>query len=218
MPDQSPANFLKPTSQSKKPIRPPRPNPDFLKELQKLGYQRIVGVDEVGRGALAGPLVVGAVEIYQPIDGITDSKLLSSKQRGLFANQIAQYSMQISFGQASNEEIDQLGLKVALDLAYQRALANLQFDLLLTDHLHPPGGGGRFISAIGGDSLFYPVAAASIMAKVYRDQLMAIYHQFLPDFNWQKNAGYGTKEHNEALNAFGPTVLHRRTFLKKLPL
>lgn len=182
--------------------------------MRQLGYQRIVGIDEVGRGALAGPLVVGAVEIYQPIDGITDSKQISGFQRELLANQIIQSAVQISFGQASNAEIDRLGLSKAQQLAYKRALVKMNFDLLLTDHYHLTGV-PRFISAKKGDSLFYPVAAASIVAKVYRDQLMSMYHQFQPEYNWQKNAGYGTRSHYQALDNFGLTTLHRRSFLKK---
>lgn len=156
--------------------------------------------------------MVVAVEIYQPIDGVNDSKLLSASCRKLLADQIRQHALQIAFGSASNNEIDQLGLAVAQKLAYERCLADIRFDLLLTDHLHLPGGGG-FISAVRGDSLFYPVAAASIVAKVCRDQLMRIYHQFHPRYCWYKNVGYGTPAHQKTLDAIGPSPVHRLSFL-----
>lgn len=189
-----------------------RPRPRFVKDLRLLGYKTIVGIDEVGRGALAGPLVVAAVEIYQPINGINDSKLLSAQKRELLAHQIHYSALQISFGIASNDEIDQLGLAAAQRLAYERALADISVDLLLTDRVHPAGV-PRFISAIRGDSLFYPVAAASIVAKVYRDRLMSVYHQAHPEYCWRQNAGYGTLAHKKALDAIGPCPLHRQSFL-----
>ncbi|MEK7170980.1 MAG: ribonuclease HII [Patescibacteria group bacterium] len=195
---------------SKNPSRRP-PRHQFVKDLQSLGYEKIIGVDEVGRGALAGPLVVAAVEIYRPIPGINDSKLLTASQRESLVYQIRRSALQIAFGSASNDEIDQLGLSAAQRLAYQRALADLDFDLLLTDHIHP-WGVTRFISAIKGDSLFYPVAAASIVAKVYRDQLMSVYHQFHPQYNWLQNAGYGTDQHQKMTMKHGSTALHRRSF------
>lgn len=157
-------------------------------------------------------MVVAAVEIYQPIDGINDSKLLSVQKRELLAGQIRNFALQISFGVVSNDEIDQLGLAAAQKLAYERCLNYLEFDLVLTDHVHPPGV-PRFISAVRGDSLFYPVAAASIVAKVYRDQLMRESAEKFPNYSWHKNVGYGTFEHQKALVAFGPSPLHRQSFL-----
>lgn len=191
--------------------RSQRPRPKFVKDLQSLGYKTIVGVDEVGRGALAGPLVVAAVEIYRPILGINDSKLLSASRRELLADQISRSALQIAFGSASNDEIDQLGLSAAQELAYHRCLDVMTFDLVLTDNywLKPI----RHIKAVKGDSLFYPVAAASIVAKVYRDQLMSVYHQAHPEYLWGQNAGYGTLAHIKALDAIGPSPLHRKSFL-----
>ncbi len=187
------------------------PRHEFVKAVQRLGYDKIVGVDEVGRGALAGPVVVGAVELNHPIDGINDSKLLTGSRRTELAALIARHARQISFGQASNEEIDQLGLGAALKLAYHRCLDRIEFDLVLTDHYALKRI--THLRAVRGDSLFYPVAAASIVAKVYRDQLMSVYHQFHPQFNWRKNVGYGTLEHRQLVNKIGPSPLHRRSFL-----
>jgi len=189
----------------------PLPNPKFLKELKAFGYQRIIGIDEVGRGALAGPIVVSAVEIYQPIDAVNDSKLLSAGMRQKIAEQISRRSEQISFGQASNDEIDQLGLAAAQRLAYQRCLEFIEFDLVLTDYYVLKDI--KHIKAIKGDQLFYPVAAASIMAKVYRDQLMRTYHHFHPGFGWDKNVGYGTSEHLRFIKSAGSSPLHRISFL-----
>ena len=152
-----------------------------------------------------------AVEIYHPLTGVHDSKLISVKQRILLAGEIELYSQQLSFGQASNIEIDVLGLSEALELAYQRCLEKMVFDLVLTDNYrisnHP------HIKIVKGDQFFYPVAAASIVAKVFRDQLMGVYHQFYPQYSWRNNAGYGTPAHKKALDVIGPSPLHRQSFL-----
>lgn len=190
-----------------------RPRPKFVKDLQLLGYEKIIGVDEVGRGALAGPLVVAAVEIYRQILGINDSKLLSAQKRELLASQISYSALQISFGLASNDEIDQLGLATAQRLAYRRCLAGAEFDLVLSDDygLKPI----IHFRAVKGDSLFYPVAAASIVAKVYRDQLMRESAEKFPNYFWHTNVGYGTLEHKIALDTIGPSSMHRKSFLTK---
>lgn len=206
-----PENSLKKTTPSRS--LPQKPRHQFVKEVQSLGYEKIIGIDEVGRGALSGPIIVAAVEIYEPVVGVNDSKLLSAKQRVLLANQITQNSKQLSFGQASNKEIDLLGLSAALELAYQRCLEHMIFDLALTDSYTLKEM--THIKAIKGDQLFYPVAAASIVAKVFRDQLMSVYHHFHPKYSWQKNAGYGTLEHKEALETVGLTSLHRISFLRE---
>lgn len=194
-------------------LPPTTPNYDLFLELRKLGYPRIVGVDEVGRGALAGPVVVAAVEVGPFVDGVRDSKVVAKTQRAKIAELIHQCCLQVQFGQASNAEIDNLGMSAALSLAYSRALAAIQADLVLTDHYSLPTD-HKFIRATKGDSLFYPVAAASIVAKVYRDQLMAVYARLFPAFLWEKNAGYGTYAHQNAIQEHGATNLHRQTFLK----
>ena len=209
MPNLSPENSLKKTKGLRSP--PPRPRHQFVKEVQSLGYEKIIGIDEVGRGALSGPIIVAAVEIYLPMIGVTDSKLLPAKQRGLLARQVIQASQQLSFGQASNIEIDSLGLSSALRLAYERCLERMAFDLVLTDNYSLPNI--PHVKCVKGDQLFYPVSAASIIAKVFRDQLMAIYHQFHPQYSWDSNAGYGTLEHKRALDSVGPSPLHRQSFL-----
>lgn len=202
---------------SKNPSKPkPQPNFGLLLELKKLGYRKIVGIDEVGRGAIAGPLVVAAVELNIEIADITDSKLLSPLQREILAHLIHQQAAQISFGLASVAEINQIGLAGALKLAYQRAIEDVEADLFLTDYLQLPGY--KFITQPQGDRYFYPTAAASIVAKVYRDQLMSVYGQIHPEYHWHQNAGYGTVGHFRAIKTLGPTPLHRLNFLIKKSL
>jgi len=198
----------------KRPRSQPRPAPSgkFLQELRSLGYERIVGVDEVGRGALAGPICVAAVEISREIAGIDDSKKITANQRERICEIIRQQAVQISYGWASNAEIDQLGLAPALNIAYERALRPVDIDLLLTDN-YTPSYVLKHIRAVRGDQLFYPVAAASIVAKVCRDQLMRVYAEQFPNYLWQFNAGYGTPAHKKVLDALGPCPLHRRSFL-----
>lgn len=202
MPNQSPAN-----------TSPKTPKPDFklIQDLRRRGYRRIVGIDEVGRGALAGPLVVAVVQIDQFITGINDSKQVRASLRRTLAEQINRQAEQIAVGLASNAEIDRLGLSRALRLAYDRALAKIKADLFLTDNYSLPGR--PHFRAIKGDQFFYPTAAASIVAKVYRDQLMGVYHCFYPHFGWQTNVGYGTLFHRQNIERYGSSPLHRQLFL-----
>jgi ribonuclease HII len=213
MPNPLPENSSKKTKGSKR--LPQRPRHQFVKEVKSLGYEKVIGIDEVGRGALSGPIIVAAVEIYVPIVGINDSKLFSANKRVLLTRQIIQESQQLSFGQASNIEIDSLGLSAALRLAYQRCLERMIFDLVLTDDYKLPSL--PYVKCIKGDQLFYPVSAASIVAKVFRDQLMNVYHSFYPRYYWLQNAGYGTPAHKKALDLIGPSPLHRQSFLKEGP-
>jgi ribonuclease HII len=190
----------------------PKPSPDFRVEqaLRRQYGSKIIGVDEVGRGALAGPLIVCAVEIAAEIPGVTDSKLINPTARVVLTDRIRTLAEQIRFGWATNTEIDHLGLAAAQRLAYARALANVEAELVLTDNivLDRP-----HIAKVRGDQYFYSVAAASIVAKTLRDTLMRSYHQFFSDYFWDKNAGYGTKAHFDALTRHGPSKLHRQSFL-----
>lgn len=192
----------------------PRPGPNFQleKDIRKSwSVQRIVGVDEVGRGAIAGPIIVAAVELTKQLPNINDSKLLSKNTRTLLATKIHHTYSQCRIGWATNNEIDKLGVAKSLALAYDRALRKIEAQLILTDHvkLNRP-----HISSVRGDQLFYSVAAASIVAKVYRDTLMRVYHQFYSDFDWDNNVGYGTKRHFDGISRSGLTNLHRQTFIK----
>lgn len=193
-----------------------KPELALSKDLAKhFGFKRIVGLDEVGRGALAGPLVVAAVEILVDLPGLTDSKALSEKNRVELARLIIIEARQVALGIVSNLEIDQLGLTAAQTLAYQRALQNVSADLYLTDFIKLPIA-AKSIRAPKGESLFYPIAAASILAKTYRDQLMRSYHKFLPYYHWQTNVGYGTFSHYAAIKQHGNSALHRQSFIKEI--
>jgi len=195
--------------------RPTQPEPDLeiTKTLQSRGYRRIVGLDEVGRGALAGPLLVAAVEIEDMISGVNDSKLLTPPQRQVLAEQIIRYAKQISFGYASNLEIDQLGMTAALGLAYQRALVNIVADFYLSDNFVLANR--PHLRAVKGDRLFYQVAAASIIAKVTRDRHMLIYDRAFPHYGWGQNSGYGTALHRQAIKQYGASPLHRLSFINR---
>ncbi|HUD20982.1 MAG TPA: ribonuclease HII [Candidatus Saccharimonadales bacterium] len=187
------------------------PSWPLYQSLKKLGYSRIIGVDEVGRGALAGPMVVAAVEIDERIFGVDDSKLLTAVKRESLNTDIRRAARQLQIGQASNQEIDSLGVSAALRLAYNRALENIYADLVLTDFFNLESL--PYITAAKGDQLFYPVAAASIVAKVYRDNLMKKLHQKFPDYGWADNAGYGTVRHRAKIKEIGPCEWHRLTWL-----
>lgn len=187
--------------------------PDFslIIELRQY-FSHIVGLDEVGRGALAGPVVVGAVELDAFLPDIKDSKVLSANQRQRSAQEIVANASQIAIGLASNQEVDELGIQKAQQLAYERALGQINADVILLDYVDFPSASPR-IRAVHGETLFFPVAAASIVAKAYRDQLMRCYSRFFPEYNWQSNVGYGTHQHREAIHKHGPTALHRKSFL-----
>lgn len=202
------------------PLKPKKPSgnlPEFElpQELKSsFGYQKIIGLDEVGRGAIAGPLVVVAVEVGFHVEGVTDSKKLTINQRQTLSRGLLACSEQVSLGIVSNVEIDQLGLTQAQNLAYQRALDKIEGDLFLTDFVKLPKL-YKNIRAIKGEDLFYPVAAASIIAKVYRDQLMRCYHRFYPEYGWNTNVGYSSTSHQTALINLDLSPLHRRSFLNK---
>lgn len=168
----------------------------------------------MGRGALAGPLIVVAVEISSLINGIADSKLLTTRQRELRSQEIAQQAKQISFGVVTNMEIDQLGMSQALELAYQRALDSIMADFVLTDNYDLANY--PHLKTVKGDQLIYQIAVASIVAKVARDKLMRVYDELFPHYGWKKNVGYGTSQHRQAIISHGHSPLHRLTFCSGL--
>ncbi len=157
--------------------------------------------------------MVAAIEITTFIPGVTDSKLLTAVERQYLAGQIIQSAKQVSIGQATNQEVDQLGIIAALKKAYAISMQNVHADLFLTDAWSLDRR--PFLRAVKGDQLFYQVAAASIVAKVYRDQLMRVYDRFFPEYLWRQNVGYGTPAHITAISEFGQTPLHRQTFRRK---
>ena len=176
----------------------------------------IAGVDEVGRGPLAGPVVTAAVILPEDYDlpGLTDSKKLTAKRREMLSKAIKQQAFCFAFGEASLVEIDQLNILHATMLAMQRAVAGLSVEptRVLVDGNRSPDFGIASVAIVGGDGIEPCISAASVIAKVARDQLMSEYALQYPEYGWQNNSGYGTKQHLEALQKFGVSPHHRRSF------
>jgi len=193
-----------------------------------------VGCDEVGRGSLAGPVVAAAV-IFPPniaeLDpddttwsSIRDSKKLSKAQRERLADYIRETAIDFGIGSASCEEIDAVNILRATHLAMHRALdaLSVDFDHILVDgstfkcYMPRAGGFATHTCVVKGDDEYVSIAAASILAKVHRDELMVSLAAEHPAYEWDRNMGYGTEKHMAALREGGPCVHHRRTFLKCL--
>jgi ribonuclease HII len=190
---------------------------------QKLAPRVVVGVDEAGCGPWAGPVVAAAVIIDASLWGdalwqhINDSKKLNAVQRQRLAEAIRTLDptlVQWGIGEASVAEIDQLNIRQAAFLAMNRALAQVTRapDIALVDGKFAPQLGCPVQMVIKGDGLSCSIAAASILAKVHRDTIMATLAQEYPDYGWERNAGYGTALHQQALKAHGITPHHRRSF------
>jgi len=177
----------------------------------------VAGVDEVGRGPLAGPVVAAAVVLQQGhgIRGLADSKKLTPKRREELSEQIMECAVSWSIAEASREEIDQINILHASLLAMRRAVENLQCDLslVLVDGNRIPQGLTMDAEAIvGGDAKVESISAASILAKVARDRMMVELHQYHPQYGFDRHKGYPTKQHLEALNQYGVLDQHRRSF------
>jgi ribonuclease HII len=175
----------------------------------------VLGIDEVGRGGWAGPLVVGAVILDHPIIGLTDSKLLSKIKRELLNKIILSQATATGLGWVEPSEIDRLGLTAATKLAIERALAQIEvhYDEILID------GSINFIKdnpksrcEIKADLIYPSVSAASIIAKVARDNYMAKLSETYPDYGFDKHVGYGTALHKSKLLEFGVTKIHRHSY------
>lgn len=192
------------------------PTDEFELEARRCGYRRIAGLDESGRGPLAGPVVVAAVVLPTRcrLAGCNDSKQLSESKREELYALIFQRAVGIGIGSATEQEIDRLNILEATRLAMHRAIAALvpPPDCLLTDAVSLPGCVIPTRSIVNGDALSLSIAAASIVAKVTRDRLMADYHRMYPQFNFLSHKGYGTEEHLRQLAAHGPCPIHRRTY------
>lgn len=175
----------------------------------------IVGIDEVGRGPLAGPVMAAAVVLLKPMAGLADSKTLSPKRREVLANALSQSeNALIGLGAASVGEIDKLNILGATMLAMQRAVARLPIrpDLALVDGNRTPALPIPAHAVVGGDRQVPAIAAASIVAKVTRDRLMVRLDRRYPGYGWAKNAGYPTAEHRRALDHLGINRHHRLSF------
>ncbi len=176
----------------------------------------IAGVDEAGRGPLAGPVVAAAVILdeRQPIRGLADSKKLSAKRREALFDEIRAKALCCSIAQASVQEIDQINILQATLLAMRRAVMGLRLPpkLVLVDGNRLPVLEMRAEAIVKGDATVPSISAASILAKVSRDRWCADYHQLFPQYGFDQHKGYGTAEHLAALRRHGPCAEHRRTF------
>ena len=183
--------------------------------LKNKGYQYIIGIDEAGRGPLSGPVVAAAVHISSGFDttGINDSKKLSSKKRELFYNKIIE-SCDYAVAEVDEKLIDEINILNATKLAMRKVIYNIpKADFALIDGNFVP----EFIDIpakpiIGGDRLSVSIAAASIIAKVWRDRIMDSYHMRWPAYGFNTNRGYGTRHHREMIKMIGPCSIHRKSF------
>ena len=193
------------------------PTEEFERAARLCGYRRIAGIDEAGRGPLAGPVVAAAVVLPTRcrFSGIDDSKQLSEGQRERLYAAILKQAVGMGIGSADVGEIDRLNILEATRLAMRRAVAQLTPppDYLLIDAVTLPGIRISVRPIIKGDSLSLSIAAASIIAKVTRDRLMAKYHEMFPEYDFLSHKGYCTTGHLQRLTRHGPCSIHRRTFL-----
>ena len=183
------------------------------------GYQMICGVDEAGRGPLAGPVCAAAVILPKDLvlPGLNDSKKLTDKKRRELFPIIKEQAIAYGIGLASHEEIDEINILQATYLAMERAIAQLEgkADFALIDGNRAKDFGLPVRTVIKGDSLSASIAAASVLAKVTRDDIMLEMAEKYPEYGFEVHKGYGTKAHYEALRAHGHSEIHRMTFLKK---
>lgn len=194
------------------------PTLEIEKSLWVKGYKYVCGMDEVGRGCFAGPLVVGAVVFPQDVvlpQGIADSKLLSHKQRESLESGIKSQALAWTISQISVALIDKIGIGKAVQMAFRQALKKLQpqADYTLIDAFYINRFNRQKQRAVkGGDKVCASISAASIIAKVYRDELMEKLDEKYPGYNFKQNKGYGTLEHRQALAKYGLSKLHRQSF------
>lgn len=183
----------------------------------------VAGVDEAGRGPLAGPVVAAAVILDElnPIAGLTDSKKLTAARRETLYDEIRAKALCCSIAEASVEEIDRINILQATYLAMRRAVQALaeQPEVVLIDgNRAPPQLGCRAETIVGGDAHSYSIAAASIFAKVTRDRYMTKLAETFPGYGWESNRGYGSAQHLDALTLLGPTPHHRMSFAPLRPM
>lgn len=188
-------------------------------ELRKKGFQYICGIDEAGRGPLAGPVVVGAVILPKDsfIEGVNDSKKISEKKREKIFEQIIEEAIAYSVGIVDQKTIDEINILNATKLGVKIALEGLKQkpDVIMVDALNNMDTLGiPYISVVKGDAKNYSIAAASIIAKVTRDRIMKEWDEIYPIYGFSKHKGYGTAEHIRIIKENGPCILHRKSFIK----
>jgi ribonuclease HII len=188
----------------------------FEAELARLGYLFPAGLDEAGRGPLAGPVVAAAVVFPDGlfVEGVRDSKLLTPLQREKLYLTIQSAAVDYGIGIVDHEVIDRVNILQATRLAMSQAVLTLKKspDFLLIDAINLPDVAIPQLAIVKGDVLCHLIAAASILAKVTRDRLMLEYHQIYPQYNFFSHKGYGTAEHLKKLKEYGPCPIHRRSF------
>lgn len=196
---------------------------DWLKyenDAYEHGFTSVCGVDEAGRGPLAGPVCAAAVILPRGkfIEGVNDSKKLSEKKREQLFSVIQNEAVSYGIGWASVEEIEEINILNAAMLAMKRAVDSLEkkADFAYIDGNKVPDLDIPCTAVVKGDANSMSIAAASILAKVSRDRLMIQYSKQYPEYMFEKHKGYGTKIHNEAILKYGPSPIHRMSFLKKL--
>lgn len=190
-----------------------------LFEFDQRYYQQsalFAGIDEAGRGPLAGPVVAGCVVMPERplIDGVDDSKRLSEKKREALFSEITKAAVFCGIGVASVSEIEEFNISGATRLAMARAAEGAPCGLFLVDGLGKVSLPGETVLIVRGDSLSYAIAAASIVAKCSRDRMMRDLHEEYPEYGFDRHKGYGTKAHIETLRRHGPCAEHRRLFIR----
>ena len=192
---------------------------EFENKLYQSGTKLIAGIDEAGRGPLAGPVVVGLV-IMKPdsfIEGINDSKKVSEKKREILYEKIIEEAVDWSVGIVDQKEIDEINILKATKKAIKNAIMDLKVkpERIVVDALeHIDTCGIPYTSIIKGDAKIYSISAASIIAKVTRDRIMKEYDEVYPEYGFSGHKGYGTTKHIQAIKEFGPCALHRQSFIK----
>lgn len=200
----------------------PLPDLSFEADVYRQGFTHIAGIDEAGRGCLAGPVVAAAV-IFPAgcmIDGVDDSKRLSPSRRERIYEIIRGNALSIGVGVVDNVEIDKINIYNASIRAMKMAVEDLSIhpDYLLIDAVPVKDLPIPQLPIVKGDTLSFTIASASIIAKVTRDRLMAGLHESFPDYNFRVHKGYGTREHIARLRQLGPCSIHRSSFLGKICL
>lgn len=197
------------------------PTLNFEGECWSQGFEVIAGVDEAGRGPLAGPVVAAAVILPtgMTIEGVNDSKLLSEKRREELYIDITSKALSVGVGIVSHEVIDRVNIYQASILAMRKALEHLDhpFDIVLADGNSFKHETWRYRNIIDGDAKSVTIAAASVIAKVTRDRLMREYHEQYPQYGFDRHKGYGTRLHLQALREHGMCPIHRRSFRMPVP-
>lgn len=188
----------------------------FETKFTQIGRNYIAGIDEAGRGPLAGPVVAAAVILDDSfyLEGLNDSKQIKKSEREAFFNYITEHSISYGIGIVHSTEIDEVNIYEATKIAMQRAIAQLSPapDQLLIDAVPLPEAGIPFEALVKGDQRSISIAAASILAKVTRDRFMEQIHDEYPVYHFKSNMGYGTKEHLQSIDAYGVTPYHRKSY------